>query len=68
MNWKATIIVLLIIASLLPAYLLYQYLAKKMRPRESGSRFLAWMVTVFAIIFAYTFLVVFIIRLIFPGA
>jgi hypothetical protein len=65
MKWKGVIILILIIASLLPAYALYVLLEKRMRPRESGKRFLLWMITVFALVFIYSFLVVLFIRLIF---
>ncbi|MEQ1677805.1 MAG: hypothetical protein ABL876_13935 [Chitinophagaceae bacterium] len=68
MRFKAVIIVLLIILSLLPVYMLYKYLEKVMRPKESVLRFLGWMVAVLALIFVYTFLVVFVIQLVFPGA
>jgi hypothetical protein len=68
MNLKGAFIVLLIIASLLPAHYLYKYLANKIEPRRSGKRFLLWMISVFVLIFLYTFLVVFLIRLIFYDA
>jgi hypothetical protein len=62
------LIVLMIIVSLLPANWLYKFIERKIDPRRSGKRFLAWLLLVFIFIFAYTFLVVFIIRLVFPGA
>lgn len=68
MKWKAVIIVLIIILALLPMYALYQYLQRMMRPKESGSRFIGWLLLNFLLIFSYTFLVVFLIRLLFPGA
>lgn len=68
LNLRAFIIVLIIVASLLPAYVLYQYLARRMRPKESLARFAGWMLTVFVLILAYTFLLVFLIKLLFPGA
>ena len=67
LNLKAFIIVLIIVASLFPAYLFYQYLARIMRPKETLARFAAWMFAVFVLILVYTFIVVFGIRLVFPG-
>jgi uncharacterized membrane protein len=65
---KAIAILGIIILSLLPVYLLYKYLQKVMRPRESMQRFLLWMLTMLLVIFGYTFLLVLIIKLLFPGA
>ena len=65
---KAVAILLLIIFSLIPVYMLYKYLEKTMRPRESMKKFIFWLVTELALVFAYTFLLVFIIRMLFPGA
>jgi hypothetical protein len=59
---------LLILLSLIPVYLLYKWLEKRIRPRESPKAFLGWLVSVLVLIFAYTFLVVLVIRLLFPGA
>ncbi|MEO7983150.1 MAG: hypothetical protein ABI688_03605 [Bacteroidota bacterium] len=68
MKFKALIILLIIIFSLLPLYALYKYLLKRLRPRESMTRFLCWLLANLILIFASTFLVVFVIRLLFPGA
>ena len=68
MKWKALLILVIIIASLLPVYMVYKYLGRVMKPRESGRNFLLWLLAVLTIIFAYTFLVVLVIRLLFPGA
>ena len=68
MKLKSIAILFIIILSLLPAYWLYKKLQMAMRPKESMTRFLFWLVTVFALIFAYTFLVVFVIRMLFPTA
>jgi hypothetical protein len=68
MRLKALAIVAIIIFSLVPVYLLYKYLQRVMRPRESMRRFLGWLFIVFALVFAYTFLLVLVIRLLFPGA
>jgi len=68
MKWEAFAIMAIILASLLPAYLLHKYLQKKMRPKESGRRFLLWLLAELALVFAITFLTVFMIKLIFPKA
>jgi len=65
---KALAVLGIIIVSLLPVYLLYKYLQRVMRPKESMRRFLSWLLTILFIVFAYTFLVVLIIKLLFPGA
>jgi cytochrome c biogenesis protein CcdA len=67
MKWKALAILSIIIVSLLPVYILYKYIEKKMRPKESMQRFLLWLLVSFALIFAYTFLLVFLLKLVFPG-
>lgn len=65
---KAISILLIIFFSLLPVYWLYKYLQKTMRPRESMRRFHCWLLVNFMLIFAYTFLLVFVIKMLFPGA
>jgi hypothetical protein len=58
----------IIVISLLPFYFLYKYLEKRIRPKESGRRFLCWLLAELALVFVFTFLIVFIIKLIFPKA
>lgn len=58
----------IILVSLLPVYILYKYLLQVMKPRESAGGFLIWLLTVFALIFLYSFLLVFTIKRLFPGA
>jgi uncharacterized membrane protein YidH (DUF202 family) len=65
---KAIAILLIIIVSLLPVYLFYKWLEKKLQPKESFRRFLIFLFIVLAVIFCYTFLVVLLIHLVFPGA
>jgi len=48
--------------------MVYKYLQRVIRPRESLQRFFLYLLVVFIIIFGYTFLLVFVIRLMFPGA
>lgn len=68
MKLKALGILLIIIVSLLPMYFLYKYVEKVTRPKESMRRFLLWLLASFVLIFTYTFLLVFLIKLAFPGA
>jgi len=68
MRLQAVTILLIIIASLLPVYMLYKYLQKIMQPKESMRKFLLWLLVNFILIFGYTFLLVFAIKLLFPGA
>lgn len=67
-KWKAITILGIIILSLFPVYLLYTRLQRAMKPRESLRHFLFWMLAVLVLIFLYTFLLVLLIKLLFPGA
>lgn len=58
----------LILFSLLPLFLFYKWLQVKINPRQSLQRFFGFMAIMFLLVFIYTFLLVFGIRLIFPGA
>jgi len=68
MKLKAITILLIIVLSLVPVYLLNKYMQKNIRPRESLSRLFLYMLSGFLLVFAYTFLVVFIIKKLFPDA
>jgi hypothetical protein len=68
MKWEALIITGIIVVSLFPVYIFYKYLEKKLRPRESGRRFIIWLLAELILVFTFTFLVVFVIKLIFPKA
>ena len=68
MKWKSLVILLIIIVSLIPAYLLNKYLQKVIRPRDSFARFFLYMLSGFALVFTYTFLIVYLIKKLFPGA
>jgi hypothetical protein len=67
-NWKVIASLVIIILSMIPAYLLYTYLQRVMRPKESFRQFLLWMFTVLTLVFLYTFLLVLLIGLLFRGA
>jgi len=68
MKLKSLIGLLIIIISLIPLYAVMNYLQKVMRPKESIRKFIFWLLTVLALIFIYTFLIVFVIKLLFPEA
>ena len=68
MKLKSLMIMGLILLSLLPLFLLYKWLQGKMNPRKSLQHFFGFMAVMFVLVFSYTFLLVFGIRLIFPGA
>jgi len=65
---KALVILAIIICSLLPVYLLNKYLQKIIMPRESMARLFSYIVAGFVLVFIYSFLLVFIIKKLFPGA
>jgi len=68
MKWKSLVILLIILVSLIPAYLLNKYLQKTIKPGESFGRFLLYMFSGFILVFIYTFLIVYSIRRLFPMA
>jgi len=68
MKLKSLAIMGMILLSLLPLFLLYQWLQRKLNPRKSLQRFLLFTAVMFVVVFSYTFLLVLGIRLIFPGA
>lgn len=67
-KWKTIIILGIITLSLFPVYFLYNYLQQVMKPRDSMRHFFFWMFTVLLMIFIYSFLLVLLIKLLFPGA
>jgi hypothetical protein len=68
MKLKALAILAIIIVSLIPVYLLYGYMQKMIRPKDSMGRLFLYLLAGFFLVFVYTFLVVFIIKKLFPGA
>jgi hypothetical protein len=68
MKWKAIIILLIIIASLFPVYFANKYLQKAIAPRRSLVRLFFYLLSGLVLVFGYTFLVVFVIKKLFPGA
>jgi len=68
MKLKALVILAIIIGSLLPVYLFNKYLQKIIMPRESIARLFLYIIAGLVLIFIYSFLLVFIIKKLFPGA
>jgi hypothetical protein len=68
MKWKAFLILFIILVSLFPVYLLNKYFQKIIQPRKSFARLMLYLLSGFVLVFVYTFLVVLVIKKIFPGA
>lgn len=68
MKWKAIVILLMILVSLIPVYSLNKYLQKILRPRESLARLFSYLISGMLLVFLYTLFLVFVIRWIFPNA
>jgi hypothetical protein len=68
MKFKSLAILFIILVSLIPIYLFNKYLQKKIRPRESPGRLFLYLLSGFLLVFAFTFLVVLVIKKIFPEA
>jgi len=68
MKLKAIAIFIIIICSLFPVYFFYKYFQKAIRPKESMGRLFLFLFAGFALIFVYTFIIVFAIKKIFPNA
>ena len=65
---KGLLIILLIAASLLPFYMAYSWIERKVKPRWSLRRFFLWLFLELLLVGCFTFLVVLLLRLVFPGA
>jgi hypothetical protein len=63
---KGVLIVLLVMLSLIPAWYINQWLQKIIQPRRHFGLFLLYMLTCFALVFGYTFLVTTLIFKLFP--
>ena len=68
MKWKALLILLIIIVSLFPVYLFNKWLQVRMRPRDSLTSLFLYLFAGFTLVFIYTFLLVFLIKKLFPAA
>jgi hypothetical protein len=67
MKLKALAILFIILISLFPVYLLNKYLQKIIRPGESLGRLFFYMISGFALVFVYSFLIVLLIKKLFPA-
>jgi hypothetical protein len=65
---KGPLILLIIVLSLIPLFLLQKYFKRVLQPTKSLSRFAGWLFLVLALVFIDTFLVVFFVKILFPGA
>ena len=67
MRLKPLVILFLILLSLIPIYSINQILQKIIQPRKSFLGLMLYMVTGLALVFVYTFLLVFFIEKFFPA-
>jgi hypothetical protein len=68
MKWKAIVILLIILASLIPLYSINKYLQKFLRPRDSLARLFSYLLSGMLLVFLYTLFLVFLIKWMFPSA
>jgi hypothetical protein len=68
MRWQRLLILAIILLSLIPAYYVNQWLQRTIQPRRSFIHLLLYILTCFAFVFGYTFLLVWIITQVFPQA
>ena len=68
MKWKAIVILLIILASLIPLYSINTSLQKFIRPRESLARLFSYLLSGMLLVFLYTLLLVLLIKWMFPNA
>ena len=68
MRSRYLLILLIVIASLLPAWFFNRYMQAVIQPRRSFAQLLLYMLVMAAFVAGYTFLVVWVIMQIFPVA
>ncbi len=66
MKFRSVVILLLIVLSVVIIFYINRFLEKKIKPRSSFGRFFTYIISAFAIIFLYTFSLVWIIAHLFP--
>lgn len=66
MRWQRLLILLIILASIIPAFYVNQWLQQWIQPRRSFGQLLLYILAGFALVFVYTFLLVWIITQVFP--
>ncbi|HYH14125.1 MAG TPA: hypothetical protein VD794_02830 [Flavisolibacter sp.] len=68
MRLQRLLILAFILLSIIPAYYINGWLQKVIQPRRSFGQLLLYILACFAFVFTYTFLLVWIIRQVFPQA
>lgn len=68
MKWKSVLIFLIIVISLIPVYIGNKYLRRIAKPRQSLGRLFLYLLSGLVLVFIYTFLLVWVLRMLFPGA
>ena len=68
MKLRNLLILLTILVSLVPVYLANRWLLRLLRPRQSMGRLFLYLLSGFLLVFAYTFIVVFVIKKLFPAS
>ncbi len=66
MKTRSLLIWLVLLLSLLPAYYFHRGLLRLLQPRRSFGRFLLYLLSGLVMVFAYTYVVVWIISRLFP--
>jgi hypothetical protein len=66
MKLRSLTILVLLLLSLLPAYFIYGYLQRSMRPRQSPARLFLFLLTNFVLVLVYTMFIVGLIVKLFP--
>jgi hypothetical protein len=62
------LVLLIILAALLPVWFMNQWMQKLFQPRRSFVRFILFILLSFLLIFAYTFLLIYLLGKLFPVA
>jgi fatty-acid desaturase len=65
MRWQRLLILVIILLSLIPAFYANQWLQRYIQPRRSFGQLLLYILACFALVFGYTFLLVWIIAQVF---
>jgi len=68
MKLQRLLILVIILVSLIPAHYVNQWLQKQIQPRRSIGQLFLYIISCFAFVFIYTFLLVWIITQVFPQA
>ena len=65
---RAVLVILVVVILMTPVYILAKYFQKVIRPGESLGRLLLYLIACLALIFVFSFLIVFLIKTIFQPA